>query len=198
MGTEKACEWDPVEVAARAKEYDPEAFGALFDRYFEKIRRYAYFQTGDLDAADELASEVFKQALESIASFDDRGGSIGAWLYGIARNIIAAHFRAAGKMGTVITDSAAFIAVGGEPEKRVLEKSTYEDLYTAITRLPAEQREIIILRFIEGYRVTTVARILDKRPGAVRAQQHRAIASLRKMFESGEFDATGWEVAFSE
>lgn len=186
MKSAPGTDWDPIDVAARAKDRDPDAFAALFDRYFEKIRRYVFFQTGDIEAADDLAAEVFRQALESIDNFSDRGGSIGSWLYGIARNMIAAHFRTTGKANTTPLDEAAPIADPRAPERLVIERATYQQLYQAISRLPEGQREVVILRFIEGYRVNAVARILGKRPGAVRAQQHRAVAALRRMYEVDE------------
>lgn len=180
-------EWDPVDVAERARRYDPDAFAALFDRYFEKMRRYVYYHTGDPDLADELAAEVFRQALDSIATFDDRGGTIGAWLYGVARNVLASHFRTSrrGQQCEALDETLAG-PEGEGPEVTVLERLTHEQLYRAIARLPREQRDVVIPRFIEGYRVDTVASILGKRPGAVRAQQHRAIGALRRMFEAEE------------
>jgi RNA polymerase sigma-70 factor (ECF subfamily) len=180
------CDWDPVDIASRARQYDPEAFAALFDIFFEKIRRFAYFHVGDAALADDLAAEVFRQAIESIGSFKDRGGTIGAWLYGIARNVVASHLRSAGKAPTVQLHEGMPTRDADAPEARVLESLSYQELYEALARLPGEQREILVLRFIEGYSVKTVSKILKKREGAVRAQQHRAIVSLRKYYSDEE------------
>lgn len=183
-GPSVGADWDPVEIASRARGYDPEAFAALFDAYFEKIRRFAYFHTGDEHLADDLASEVFSQALESIGGFTDRGGTIGPWLYGIARNVIASHFRSSAAKPVVPLDQAAVVPSGDCPEDEALANLSYEGLYSALSVLPEEQKAIIVMRFIEGYDVKTVARALKKRPGAVRTQQHRAIGALRKHFET--------------
>ncbi len=180
------CDWDPVDIASRARQYDPEAFAALFDVFFEKIRRFVYFHVGDAALADDLAAEVFRQAIESIGSFKDRGGTIGAWLYGIARNVVASHQRLAGRTPTVQLHEGLPSREEDAPEARVLARLSYQDLYAAMARLPEEQREILILRFIEGYNVKTVAKILKKREGAVRAQQHRAIVSMRKLYSDEE------------
>lgn len=173
-------------MASRAKRAEPEAFGELFDLFFEKLRRFMYYHTGDLNAAEDLASEVFVKAMDGIDKFEDRGGTVGAWLFGIARNMLARHREAAGK--------ASFVELGDDltqdedeyPEKLMLTFSSHEQLYDALRMLPDEQREIVLLRFMEGYDVKTVARITGKKPGNVRVLQYRAIGALRKMFESGE------------
>ncbi|MFH1150176.1 MAG: sigma-70 family RNA polymerase sigma factor [Actinomycetota bacterium] len=178
-------DWDPVEVASRAARYDREAFAELFDRFFEGIRRYAYFHTGDEDLADDMAAEVFSQALASIENFTDRGGTIGAWLYGIARNVVAGHFRKSGRLREVgLSDELAEPEEHG-PVQKVFEEMSNRELYEALSTLPDMQREIVVLRFIEGYSVDCVAGIVGKRPGAVRALQHRAMISLRKVFGLG-------------
>jgi len=188
-------DFDPFDIASRARAYDPEALAALFDAFFEKIRRFAYFHTGDAHLADDLASEVFSQALESIGKFTDRGGTIGPWLFGIARNVVAAHFRSTGARPTVPLDETARAPDSDCPEERALLKLSHEELYQALLALPDEQRTIVVLRFIEGYDVKTVARVLDKRPGAVRTQQHRAIMSLRKQFAGKEEEGHDEETA---
>lgn len=145
-----------------------------------------YFHTGDLEMAEELAAEVLTRSLESIGNFDDRGGSLGAWLYGIARNTLAGHYRAIGRLSTVPLDSEWPAPDAGKPEEIVLSRLTYEGLHRAVARLPQEQREVVILRFIEGYRVKAVAKITNKSSGAVRAIQHRAVVSLRKILMQEE------------
>jgi len=197
IGKTVGSHWDPVETASRAKKYDPEAFAVLFDEFFEKIRRFAYFHTGDPHLADDLAAEVFSQALESIASFKDRGGTIGPWLFGIARNVVASHFRASGAKQTVQLDEGIRSPEAEGPEQRALENLSCEELYEALATLPEDQRAIVILRFIEGYDVKTVASIVNKRPGAVRTSQHRAIAALRKRFEDIGRNDEGGEIEAS-
>lgn len=145
-------DFDPFDIASRARAYDPEALAALFDAFFEKIRRFAYFHTGDAHLADDLASEVFSQALESIGKFTDRGGTIGPWLFGIARNVVAAHFRSTGARPTVPLDETARAPDSDCPEERALLKLSHEELYQALSALPDEQRTIVVLRFIEGVR----------------------------------------------
>jgi RNA polymerase sigma-70 factor (ECF subfamily) len=173
-----------VELASRAKEYDPGAFGQLFDLYFERLRRYVYYRTGDLDMAEEIASEVFSKALSGIHRFDDRGGTLGPWLYGIAKNLIARHREAQAKAQLVGLEGAAGVPGGSSPEKVAMRNETCEDLYRAISMLSDDYKDVVILRFIEGYDVKTVSQLMNKSPGTVRVLQHRAFGALRGILRS--------------
>ena len=177
---------DLVDIASRARSRDPGAFAEIFDLFFEKLRRYAYYRTGDMQLAEDLASETLTSGLESIDRFRDKGGSIGAWLFGIERNLVARQKEVIGR--------AEFVQIGddmpadeeGMTETLVIDRLTHEQLYTALSRLPEEQRDVVLLRFMEQYDVKTVARIVGKKPGAVRALQFRAISNLRALLETGE------------
>jgi RNA polymerase sigma-70 factor, ECF subfamily len=177
---------DLVELARRAKRHDPLAFGELFDMYFEKLRRYIGYQIGDLDAAEELASEVFTRALAGIDNFDDRGGTLGAWLYGIARNLAARHRESHARLVTVDIEQVLIISNASSPEGTVLRNETYADLYRAICSLSPVYRDVIYFRFIEGNDVKTVAELTGRKPAAVRLLQHRAILALRQRMAASD------------
>lgn len=174
-----------MDIAARAKNYEPEALSCLFDLYFERLRRYMYYKTGNLEKAEDLACETLTEAIEKIGSFKDRGGSIGAWLFGIARNMLAREREMERKTQTVQLDERLLASEGEQPERIVLERLSHEELYEALSRLPDDQGEVILLRFIEGFDAKTAGRLMGKRAGAIRALQFRAIQSLKKILESG-------------
>jgi RNA polymerase sigma-70 factor, ECF subfamily len=179
-GTDKDEKIDLDDLAARAKRHEPLAFAQMFDFFFEKLRRFAYYQTGDLDRAQDIAAEVIKTAIENIDRFEDRGGMLNAWLYGIARNLVLRYQRERGLRQEVSFDDVPPITSSEQPEEEVIRDAGYSELYRAISRLPAEQREVIVLRYIEGYRTKTVAMIIGKNPGTARQIQHRAILALKR------------------
>lgn len=179
-------ESDLAEIASRARRRDPEAFGQIFDLFFEKLKRYAYYRTGDMQLAEDLASETLASGLESMEKFTDRGGTLGAWLFGIERNLIARHRESSGRAEVVELSDEVPSGDGEAPEALALDRLTHEQLYGAMRRLPAEQRDVVLLRFMEKLDVKTVARLMGKRPGAVRALQFRAIAALRRILVQGE------------
>lgn len=185
-GTDLTTSQELIDVAARAKNYEPEALSRLFDLFFEKLRRYMYYKTGSLDRAEDLAAETLTMGIEQIGSFEDRGGTIGAWLFGIARNMLAREREAAGKAELVQLDEMLTAEREEQPERLVFVQLTNEELYGALSMLPDEQREVVLLRFMEGFDAKTVGTIMGKRPGAVRALQFRAVQALREMFEPGD------------
>ena len=174
-----------IDVAEKAKLYEPEALTRLFDLYFEKLRRYMYYKTGSLDKAEDLAAEALTKGIENIDNFTDRGGTIGAWLFGIARNMLARERETAGKTEIVELDEQLPVEEEEQTERLILVQLSNEELYRALSRLPDEQREVVLLRFMEGYDAKTVGDLMDRKPGAVRALQFRAIQALKEMFEPG-------------
>ena len=178
-----------IDIAEKVKLYEPEALTRLFDIYFEKLRRYMYYKTGSLERAEDLAAEALTKGIESVGGFQDRGGTIGAWLFGIARNLLARERESAGKAEMVELEDKIPIEEEEQPERVVLVKLSNEELYQALSRLSDEQREVVLLRFMEGYDARTVGEIMGRKPGAVRALQFRAIQALKDMFESGGVEA---------
>ena len=178
-----------IDVAEKAKLYEPEALAQLFDLYFEKLRRYVYYKTGNLEKAEDLAAEALTKGIEGIGNFKDRGGTIGAWLFGIARNLLARERETAGKAQLVELEDELPVEEEEQPERLVLVKLSNEELYDALSRLPDEQREVVLLRFMEGYDAKTVGEIMGRKPGAVRALQFRAIQALKEMFDPGGVEA---------
>src|SRR5207253_1074764 len=73
---------------------DPEAFGALYDRYFAQIYRFVFSRLRDQTAAEDVTSEVFMKALRSIPRYQDTGRPFTAWLYQISVNTVNDRFRA--------------------------------------------------------------------------------------------------------
>lgn len=181
---ETASRSELAELASGARERDPEALARLFDIFFEKLRRYAYYKTGDLDWAEDLASETLAKGMESIDRFSDRGGTIGAWFFGIARNLIARRREELGRAQLQDLDSVLTTDTGELTEDVVLSRMTHEELYAALSKLPEDQREVILLRFMEGYGAGDVGIIMGRRPGAVRALQFRALRALRQVLSS--------------
>ena len=176
---------DEAKLIQRAKQRDPAAFAEIYERCQPRIYRYVFYQLGDEATAEDLTSEVFTRLVEKIDRFTYRGRPLLAWLYTIARNLVTDHRRRAGKtqplkLDVQVTDEAIDV------EGSVLGKLTQRHLTIAITQLTKDQREVILLRFIEGLDNATVAAILGKSANAVKALQHRALISLRRILEKND------------
>ena len=166
---------------------DGEAFGKLYDRYFDSVYRFIYYRVNDRTLAEDFTSETFLRALRRIGTITYQGRDIGAWFVTIARNIVFDHSKSARNRLEITTgDRLDDGEVAPSPEGAVLDALASEHLVAAIKQLNVEQRECIELRFIQGLSVSETAAAMNKNEGAIKALQHRAVRKLSELF-GGEF-----------
>lgn len=177
---------DERELIGRAKEYDPVAFAQIYERYYQSIYNYVYYRVGDSSLAEDLTAEVFLKALEGIETFTFRGVPFSAWLYRIANNLVADHFRHQPQQPDLSLEEE-LIAAEGEPSEALERGLTQQQLAQALRGLTEEQRQVIILKFVEGLSNTEVAQVLGKTEGAVKGLQHRALARLGRILSRQGF-----------
>lgn len=180
------------DLVERAKRYDTEAFGELYDLYFDKIYNYVFYKVGDTIEAEDLTEQVFLKALESIRSFAWRGAPFSAWLFRIAGNLVVDYYRKRSRMTTVPIDSSfkdILTSAGTEDvEEVVMKKFSWEKLYLAISKLTEEQQQVVILKFLTNLSNTEIANFLKKTEGAVKSLQHRALNSLHRILKGESED----------
>lgn len=186
-GSQQARDDDPQASRLRAlvdlaKDGDAEAFGQLYDHYSQGIFRFVYYRVGSRQLAEDLTSETFVRGLRSIQRFSWQGKDFGAWLTTIARNLIADHFKSSRSRLEVVTEVVPEgTTTVSSPEQDVLSLISNELLYTAVNQLPKEQRDCILMRFIQGLSIAQTAAALDRSEGAVKQLQLRAIRGLSKL-----------------
>jgi RNA polymerase sigma-70 factor, ECF subfamily len=170
-----------------AKSGDASAFGELYERYRDPIYRYCLSRTGTAHDAEDLTSDVFVKALHSIDRYQDRGLPFVAFLYRIARNAAIDRSRTLKQplsVDELVTEPASRQNVEADAALAV-DRSI---LLAALTKLKTEHRDVIVMRFIEGYSALEVAAALGKTEGAVRTLQHRALERLRQEFDGAQRD----------
>lgn len=168
---------------AEAKAGDALALGRLCEHFHPEIYRFLLRRLSPEDAQD-LASEVCVRAVTSLSR---QKGLFPAWLYSIARNLLVDHLRQRARRPTVSLDK-----VNGLPEPSVSSPDgegvgVQVDLDRAMENLSEEQRELLRLRFVEGYTAGETGEILGKSADAVRAQQLRALRHLRQLLKEGRY-----------
>ena len=174
-----------ADLALRASKGDADAFSSLYEQYFDRIYRYVFFKTSHVAEAEDLTERVFLKAWEAMARYKQRGGGFRTWLYRIAHNTVVDYHRT--KKDTVALQevSQPLAEATPLPEQILVKQEEIEQLHAAITRLPEEQQQVVILRFIEGISHAEVATIIGKSAGACRVVQCRALAALHKILEQG-------------
>jgi RNA polymerase sigma-70 factor (ECF subfamily) len=174
--------WELVRAAQRG---DTAAFATLYNRHVDSVFRYVLLRVGDRHLAEDVTSETFLRALRRITSISYQGRDVGAWFTTIARNIVFDHVKSSRFRLEIVTDEVAEPGTGPGtapgPEQQVISRTTNDELLRCIADLGDDQRECIILRFIQGYSVSETAAIMQRNEGAVKALQHRAVRRLAKL-----------------
>lgn len=164
-----------------AKEGDSEAFGQLYDHYVTGVFRFIYYRVGSQQLAEDLTSETFVRGLRAIQRFNWQGKDFGAWLTTIARNLVADHFKSSRSRLEIVAETVpegkTHVA---SPEQEVLSLISNEILFEAVNALPNEQRDCILMRFIQGLSIAQTAAALGRSEGAIKQLQLRAVRSLAK------------------
>jgi len=156
-----------------AAQRDPAGFGPLYEANFYRVYAYLVRRTRDRQVAEDLAQEVFREALANIRKFEWRGLPFAAWLLRIASNAFADHWQR--------TKRETGIAIPKEPSFEETERSAM--LFQLVERLPAAQQRVIEARFVEQKSIREIAMELDRSEGAVKQLQLRAIENLRAAME---------------
>jgi len=173
---------DDRHLIERARQGEAAAVAELYDRNYEPVYRYCYYRVGDVASAEDLTSEVFVRMVENLDSFDSRGHPLLAWLYVIARNLITDTFRQNSSADRPLDDElVAEDTLMHQVERRLIAK----DIVAAFADLTEEQRQVILLKFMQDYDNAEIARIMGKSEGSVKALQHRALAALRRILKVG-------------
>jgi RNA polymerase sigma-70 factor, ECF subfamily len=164
-----------------ARDGDAEAFGMLYDHYQPSIYRFLFYRTRSRQLAEDLTSETFFRALRSLSTFKWQGRDFGAWLTTIARNLAADHFKSARTRLELTTDDMGFHEGGVDgPENDVLRTLSTETLFRALTELPEDQRDCVIMRFLQGLSIAETAEVMGRSEGAIKQLQLRAVRNLAK------------------
>lgn len=173
---------DESELIGRAKTYDPEALGAIYERYYQGIYRYVYYRVGDSALAEDLTADIFLKMLHGIESYSIQGVPFSAWLYRIARNRIIDHLRRQPAKSDLSLEEARVENIASS--ESTLENALQRDeLLKAVQVLTDDQRQVIVLKFIDDLDNATIAAMLHKTEGAVKSLQHRALDTLRHHIE---------------
>jgi RNA polymerase sigma-70 factor (ECF subfamily) len=170
-----------IALVEMARGGDTEAFGQLYDRYQSSVYRFVYYRVGSIAVAEDLTSETFFRALRSMGTFQWQGKDFGAWLMTIARNLTTDHFKAGRtRLEYTTDDMTAHDGTTEATESSVLESLTNQTLLGALTTLPHEQQECLIMRFLQGLSLAETALVLGRSTGAVKQLQLRGVRNLAK------------------
>jgi len=160
-------------LLVEAAREDPARFGELYENNFERVYAYLARRARDRDEAQDLTAEVFHQALAGLPRYEWRGLPFIGWLLGIAANVLADRWQRATRLQEVVTGELEQVGVEDDVERRAI-------LYQIVDSLPADQRQVILWRFVGQKSLREMAAELGRSEGAVKQLQLRALQNLRE------------------
>ena len=177
------------QLVARSKAGDREAFAKLYDEYFAVIYRFVFLKLRHKETSEDIAQNVFLKALSAIETFEERGLPFSSWLYKIARNLCLDYFKK--KSDVVVAEPEIFFPNIADEKMTAEESFDLQErvgrLLRAIDSLSDEQKEIVIMRFVQELSYEEISKILDKSEESLRAQNYRAMKKLKIILkEHGE------------
>ncbi len=160
-----------------------DAFGELYITFVEKIYRYLFYQVKSKPLAEDITEEVFLKAWRAIKSCRGKESTFSSWLYRIAHNQMVDEIRKRQRRPALELENVENISDNSEG---VVNSREQLEMAAVIDRLPPNQRQVIILKFIEGLDNPEIARIMDKSEGAIRVLQMRGLSRLKEELEKEE------------
>ncbi len=179
-----------LEVIVHAQS-DPDAFGRLYDTYYQPIFGFVYNRTGNAEVAKDLTSETFFQALKNLHKYrPKKGATFKSWLFAIAVAQVANYYRSRSKVLEVTTDEAPELVSRDEFRPDIAYrmdedagelKAQVEMLCQVMKQLNQMQQTIITLRFFSHMTVPEIASAIGMKEGTVKSHIHRAIKKMQTL-----------------
>jgi RNA polymerase sigma-70 factor, ECF subfamily len=177
--------WFP-ELLAAAQGGDEQAFAVLWRDLQPAVLRY--FQVAAGEAAEDLAADTWVSVIRRLRRFRGDERAFRAWVFTVARHRAIDWHRQAARRPTrpIPVELLAERPAPDDPVAAVFEAQSTRAALALLAELPADQAEVVALRVLGGLEVAEVARIVGKRPGAVRVLAHRGLRRLAKRMEAAE------------
>lgn len=163
----------------RASALDRGALAAIYDEYYQPMYRYIYRQVSDVETARDLTAELFRRFLQAIQQGQGPDQALRAWLYRTAHNLVIDHYRRQ-QHRQHLPLPEQLVNANDDPVGLAEEQILAEQVRVALQQLTTDQRQVIVLKFLEGLSNQETANVLNKPVSAVKSLQHRALTALQR------------------
>ncbi len=178
---------DEKQLLERARAWDMDALEKIYDLFSPMLYRYAMRLLGDAELAEDCVSEAFTRFLHALRNGKGPKDHLKAYLFRVAHNWITDRHRR-GRPVEPLEDHTYHLTSGAEdsPDETVHLRWEQARIREALFQLTPEQRQVIVLRYLEGWSHREIAETMNKPVSAVKALQRRALAALRRLLEPEE------------
>lgn len=162
-------------------------FSLIYDQHITKIYRFIFLKVSSREIAEDLSSEVFTRTWTEFNKQEIK--NIQAFLYGVARNLIADHYRVQGRIKIVSVEATFDIQDEQDDlQEQANLSSDMEMVQKALSDLKDDYQNLIIWRYLEELSVPEIAEITGKSEENVRVGVHRALQSLKGKLPMGKIE----------
>jgi RNA polymerase sigma-70 factor (ECF subfamily) len=168
------------ELLQQARNFEEQALAEIYDRWSTALYRYAWRLLGEADQAEECVAETFSRFLISLQRGNGPKDHLQAYLYRIAHNWITDHYRHNIPMSLPLNPDMQADA-GEDPPQAAEGEFERQSVRAALSFLTPDQRQVIVLKFLEDWDNQEIAVALNRPVGAIKALQHRALDTLRRI-----------------
>lgn len=162
---------------------DTTGFAEVYDAHVQKIYAFVYYRVQHREIAEDLTSSTFLKALDKYASF--KGGNVRAWLYRIARNTVTDHYRTHRPPADL--ETVQNMQSASNPAHDAEKRMQLERVRAELSKLPEDQRDIIIMRVWDGLTHAEIAEVLGKSEASIKMQFSRSLRHLQSALPLAAF-----------
>ena len=165
-----------------------EIFAELYEEFLPRVFRYIRYRVNSEEVTEDLTSVVFEKALTNFEKYSTEKASFSTWIFSIAHNVVIDHYRTQARRPAFSLEKAEIELSSKEPlPVDALERmEEQEKLRACITRLPAEEQEIIAQKFGSGLNNRQIARTMGLSESNVGTRLYRAVRKLRDSFREAD------------
>ena len=170
------------------REGNVEKLGMIFERHHVQLFNYFLLLTGNRHLSEDLVQEVFVRLLKYRHTFRENS-TFTAWMFQIARNVRIDYLRKSPHDEVSIENSLhEHVSLMPTPGERTEESEKVQIMQIALSRLPEEKREVLLLRGAHGLKFEEIAEILQLPLGTVKARIHRARNLIQQMLKARSYE----------
>jgi RNA polymerase sigma-70 factor (ECF subfamily) len=168
-------------ILERAKK-DPNAFGVLYEKYFDRIFNFIYRQIDDEELTADLCSQAFLSVLKNLQRYEFRGVPFSAWLYKIASNEVNKHYQKQKNRKVFSLEEVRVRELIELSNDEMWDEELIKQLLHYLKQLPTDMLQVLELRFFEDKNFKEIAFILDITESGAKMRTYRALDRLKKNF----------------